>query len=351
MRVIRYDGDTGELFGEIINYDYKAGDSAPDIQPSLYFAGVEKIKFRSLDTGGFLASVILQKSNPQRVVQGKAAAAPPAEYVVMKAMKVPFSKVNFLFGSVSFTLFIDELNGEMQFQIDNADIRPEFDAIREYFVRALRKKMITVEITIRYTAEAILSSSARSDDIAAINDKLIDSVRFQFVKRRIFGPGNSALIDTVSTFDSLLEQADPATRQLFSNERALFDGILDTRKCRHYQQLKFLASRHESLILKLRFVLQPFSFLFLLAGEKKYHIVWETLDTEEATYVWTSDKSGESLRQTLDQIEAIITGIRKDGRQDYLRQEHPNFSRIWHDYSEPKKGFVVWKGTLEERLV
>jgi len=115
--------------------------------------------------------------------------------------------------------------------------------------------------------------------------------------------------------------------------------------------LKYLSAKHETSILKLRFVLQPFSFLFLLSGEKKYHIIWETLDSEEATYIWDTEKSREALRDTLNQIEEIITGIKKTGRQDYLKQDHPNFSRIWHDYSDTKKGFITWKGILDERLV
>jgi hypothetical protein len=102
--------------------------------------------------------------------------------------------------------------------------------------------------------------------------------------------------------------------------------------------------------LKLRFVLQPFSFLFLLSGETNHHVVWETLDTEEATYIWDSEKTREAFRMTLNQIEEIITGIKKDGRHDYLKREHPNFSRLWHDYSDPKKGFVTWKGLLDERI-
>lgn len=27
-----------------------------------------------------------------------------------------------------------------------------------------------------------------------------------------------------------------------------------------------------------------------------------------------------------------------------------NFSRIFHDYKEERKGFIIWKDTLEERL-
>jgi hypothetical protein len=42
---------------------------------------------------------------------------------------------------------------------------------------------------------------------------------------------------------------------------------------------------------------------------------------------------------------------KKSGRQEYLNQDHTNFSRVWHDYSDPKKGFITWKGLLEERLI
>ena len=42
--------------------------------------------------------------------------------------------------------------------------------------------------------------------------------------------------------------------------------------------------------MKIRFVLQPFSFVFLLAGKDHHYIVLETLDTEEATYIWKTGK-------------------------------------------------------------
>jgi hypothetical protein len=103
--------------------------------------------------------------------------------------------------------------------------------------------------------------------------------------------------------------------------------------------------------LKIRFVLNPFSFLFLLAGDKKYHIVWETLNSEEATYIWHFEKTIDALRNGLNEIEAILSEIKNTGKQDYLKKDHPNFSRIMHDYSDAQQGFTVWKGLLEERLV
>jgi len=353
IRVISYNDETGELTAEIIDYNYDRTNVALSLDSSFYFAGIEKIRFRSIDTAGLLKSVVLKKALPKQVEvpKSKTTQKQPVEHLVHKTMKVPFSRINFLYGSVSFRLFIEELNQELAFEIENADIRPEFDAIREYFIKALKKKLAVVDITVRYTDSSIISATAKSEDISNINDSLIESVRFEFVRKEIFRPKDGLIINRTNTFDTLLDQFHSSAKELFGTELDLLNDILNVRKCKHYQQLKYLASKHESSILKLRFVLQPFSFLFLLSGERKYHIVWETLDTEEATYLWATEKSREALRATLNRIEEIITGIRKDGRQEYLKQDHPNFGRILHDYSDSKKGFITWKGTLDERLI
>jgi hypothetical protein len=39
------------------------------------------------------------------------------------------------------------------------------------------------------------------------------------------------------------------------------------------------------------------------------------------------------------------------GRQAFLENPPGNFFRIMHDYSKDKKGYIVWKDLLEERLV
>jgi len=103
--------------------------------------------------------------------------------------------------------------------------------------------------------------------------------------------------------------------------------------------------------MKLRFVLQPFSFVFLIAGEQHYHVVLETLDTEEATYIWHTDKSKTALMDTIKQIDKELNVIREKGRQAYLETNPQFFSRIVHDYSDNNKGFILWKGVLEERLI
>ncbi|HRO46483.1 DEAD/DEAH box helicase family protein [Agriterribacter sp.] len=353
LRVISYNEEEGELFSEIIDYDFQISKVTDARQGSFYFYGIERIKFRSLDTSSFLRSVIL-KHQPvigTKRIEYDRKEQTPTEYVILKTMKVLFGKINFLFGSVSFPIFIEEVNQEIIFEIANPDIRPEFAAVRDYFIKALKKKLFSVNITVNYTASQILSATAISEDIDSINNQMIDSVRFEFVKREIFkGKGRTADDQSIHTMDDLLSSYDEG-KKLFSSEAALVDDILSIKNSKHYLQLKYLSSKHEASVLKLRFVLQPFSFLFLLAGEKKYHIIWETLDSEEATYIWHTDKTRESLRIALEEIEAILRDIKQNGRQTFLEKESSNFSRVVHDYVDAKKGFVTWKGVLEEKLV
>jgi hypothetical protein len=163
-------------------------------------------------------------------------------------------------------------------------------------------------------------------------------------------PVDLSLTNRINTIEDLPGQNQPYFKKIFTSEQDLLNDILAINQSRHFLQLKYLASKHESTILKLRFVLKPFSFLFLLSGENNYHIIWETLDTEEATYVWHTEKTKDALRRTLNMIESLIMGIKKNGRMDYLKADQDNFSRVLHDYTDSKKGFILWKGVLEQGL-
>lgn len=96
----------------------------------------------------------------------------------------------------------------------------------------------------------------------------------------------------------------------------------------------YLASKHEGSVCKLRFVLDPFSFMFLLSGAEQYHKVLETLDTEEATYIWHIDKNPLSLPEKLCKIDQDLNVIRNKARQHFLEHQPESFSWIIHDYSE-----------------
>jgi hypothetical protein len=129
-----------------------------------------------IDTGGFLKSVILKKqvATSQTLPAKAKDKRKEPENVVLKTMKVPFSRIIFLYGSISFPLYIEEIKQELIFEIENADIRPEFDAIREYFSRTLKKKLITTDIAVRFSDSVVISATAKSDDINCINNTLIE---------------------------------------------------------------------------------------------------------------------------------------------------------------------------------
>lgn len=88
--------------------------------------------------------------------------------------------------------------------------------------------------------------------------------------------------------------------------------------------------------------------VFMVAGKNHFHVILETLDTEEATYVWHSEKSKSVLMEAVKQIDLELNIIREKGRQAYLETNPMCFSRVLHDYSDDNKGFSIWKGQLEE---
>jgi len=147
----------------------------------------------------------------------------------------------------------------------------------------------------------------------------------------------------ILTSDDLQEQG-----KIYSNVEELLNEILKNKHYKHSQHIQYLAERHKSQVMKIRFVLHPFSFVFLLEGEQSYFVVLETLDTEEATYIWHTPKDKATLIEEVKQIDNQLNIIREKGRQNFLDVSPDNFTRILHDYSDDKKGFVQWKSALEE---
>jgi hypothetical protein len=188
--------------------------------------------------------------------------------------------------------------------------------------------------------------SASSIDLDKINREVIESVKFRFLNKEIIKgipAGEENLLDA--------GQIQGGSEQLiYANEDDLLEDILALKQYKHHRHLRYLSQKHERTILKLRFVLEPFSFVFLLSGNNQYHLVWETLDTEEATYIWHIEKSIYDLEQSIKRVDGLLGQIRAKGRQQYLETNPEHFSRIVHDYSDDNKGFIIWKDLLEEKL-
>lgn len=265
--------------------------------------------------------------------------------VIKSQIKIAIENLDFRYGNVGFEHTDKESNLPFFFEIENDEFRPEFDVLKPYFIKVLNSKFVRVDIHAELENGVILSQLATSDDIENINKEIVETVKFQFLNKRFINQTPPSKQNILTTNEL------PKNQNIYGDVDGILKDLLKGKQYKHSQHIQFLVKMHERNLMKLRFVLQPFSFVFMIVGEKKYHIVLETLDTEEATYIWYLEKSKSLLIETIKQIDTELTIIRENGRQSYLETNPQNFSRIVHDYSGNTKGFMFWKGQLEERLI
>ncbi|NDP22897.1 MAG: DEAD/DEAH box helicase family protein [Paludibacter sp.] len=263
-------------------------------------------------------------------------------------IKVSIEELDFRYGSVVFKYLISDIKEPVEFGIENLQIRPEFDVLKPYFAKTLKSKYISFDISAEFEKGELVSQLATSEDLLRINQEVIEGVRFSFITNHFLGM--KPQIDNNLLTVEELSNSDNKSPNLYTDGQNLLDDLLSHKNFKHSKQLRYLANRHESTILKIRFVLSPFSFVFLLAGENQFHIVLETLDTEEATYLWHLEKDKTQLKSQLKSIDEQLSIIRNKGRQAFLETKPESFSRILHDYIDIQKGFVIWKDILEERI-
>lgn len=346
VRVIKYIESERRVFCEIINYNLNEEKIQLNNQSCLY--EIEKITFRSVDTTGLMQSSVRKRDHITFNTDSPHSTRSSKTHI---KNDVSFDEIDFNYGYISFRQHVLQIGKTVTFRIDNVEIRPEFDSIRNYFKKTLRVKMISYEAEVDRNISSTIPVKASSKEIDRISSDLIENVKFTFVKSRVSKykteDGNYMYTD-----DELLKASgnDSRVSSLYRSDTELFDAILKTKKSKHYYHLKYLAGKHKSTIVKLRFIINPFSFIFLLEGKTNYHIVWETLDTKEATYLWHVEKSIQALELKFERIQEVINQSKIDGKINYLSSKPEEFTRIYHDYSDPDKGFILWKGMLDEKI-
>lgn len=273
--------------------------------------------------------------------------------IIEQTFSVPIRNLHFHFGGVSCKKLVKELNKSVGITIINYDIREEFDAVKEYFSNVLGTASVQIRVRIEAKDGLPVKIEAHSPEIENINQNLIETVRFDYikdaVKKKVKIETETNLL-TMEEFIGALSDKKLNPSALYENEKELADDLLAITGTKHYQHLRYLSSKHAHHIMRLRFVLKPFSFLFLLEGAERYHLIWETLDTEEATYVWPVEKEVVKLKLALKKIEDIIQLVKVQGRTAYLSSSGETYRRVFHHYKDGVKGFVKWKGELESGL-
>lgn len=276
--------------------------------------------------------------------------APPQNTITIEQKrKVPIEDIEFRYGNIAFKLSLENPKTELEFEIENLDIRPEFEVLKPYFSKILKSKYINIDLYAEFENGKLISQIAASTDLLKINREVIEGVKFRFIAKNILAMPPQSTENLLTIQD--IQQKQQNCPNLYQDGQVLLEDILKQKHFKHYRQLRYLANQHEGALLKIRFVLSPFSFVFLLSGNEQFHIILETLDTEEATYIWHFEKNKTLLKNKLREIDQQLSIIRNNGRQAFLSTNPHYFTRILHDYTNEQKGFITWKDLLEEKMV
>jgi hypothetical protein len=367
VRVISYNNQNKKIYVEVLSYStFKQPFLYHQLFPDVDMECIEQMGFRSIDTNALLQTL---NGSGKRTISAPEAASIPSWHVsqesyypttvskkettmltIRQSFLIPVKHILFKKGCVSFDKRVEQLGEVINFVVYNDNIIEEFDAIKNYFGNALKVKSIQFDISIQITNGEIASVESASPDIARIDQTLIESVRLKLVdsllKNRIDNERDKQLFTIEELFDKVIGAQIKAS-VFYENVSKFLDDLLQISDTKHYKHLRFLSSRHAHLTMKLRFAIRPFSFIFLVEGKNKYHIVWETLNTTEATYIWSEDKDEEKLKTLLERADKTISAIKAQGRKTYINATEDNFRRVYHDYSDLIDGFKKWKTELE----
>jgi len=193
--------------------------------------------------------------------------------LIDKNILVPIESLEFRYGEIAFKYELPDLKTQLEFEIENDSLRPEFEVLKPYFSKVLQSRNIAVTIHAEFEKGIIVSQLATSNDIEKLNREIIEGVRFRYFSKTFLGKlPFKAKKDNLLDFKQLQSEC-----QLYDTAEEILDDILNHKQFKHSKYLRFLANKHESKLLKIRFVLNPFSFVFLLSGEEQYHFIWKRL--------------------------------------------------------------------------
>ena len=268
-----------------------------------------------------------------------------------ETIEVNLEDVKFGNGFISFSFEKPYLRETIQFKIINTFIKEEFDAIKNYFKNIFQTEYISVEISYIIENGILVESKATSAILETINNSVIESVKLCYLHDLPDRINRLKPTKDFYTKEDLLALLSNSKKDLniFENDKFFVEAIFEISNTKHFKQLNFLSDKHNYKQRGIQFILKPFAFIFFIEGKENYHLVWETLNTAEATYVWKLNKNLESLNKSIKNIENIIASIKAktDGKLSYISLNEGNFNRVIHDYSDPGKGFITWKKEMD----
>lgn len=354
-----YRVESGVLVCDVSNF--KSGRRVFGSLPSDLFGIREVLLFHDNPKVSELANIRLKPKpiprfapRPKPVSRSRPSVPPPPprEFSEQIAFSVPLEHFRFVDGGVEldWNVRLSQLSGQsrVQIHIDNSFFSPKLNCIKPYLSKALEGRRIEVKAVARVKGGNVSVANAQAPQLDRITHELLGQVRYNIVKGELKkGGGLGGRITTAQQFFDKVADAGFA-----ESDKDFIADLVRAKNTKHADHIEYLAKRHDPSQVRLRLVREPFSFLFFIPAESGCWFVWETLDGTDATYLWKigppsscSGKNREKLKGRLAGIERILDRIHAAGRNEYLREEHGGFFRIFHDYDEG--GFEKWKQAID----
>jgi hypothetical protein len=239
----------------------------------------------------------------------------------------------------------------IELRVENEFLKPEMDTIKAYLSKCLKCKMVEVEATIRCQGSEVVSVAASSETVAAITSDLFGAVN-QVVIRE--GLRKTVHENKLVTVDDLFKSVKNSGLNL--SDRQFMNELMKMKGFKHSEHMEYLSSQHLYDLMRLRMQAKPFAFICLLSGKRGYYFVLESVNKQDATYLWRVEvseaeamKNPSLLRTAFLQVEEAMSWIRAEGRNPYRNAAPDNFTFIEHDY-QSDDGFLAWKNALHRVL-
>ena len=359
------------LFVVVADYEAAPNSFDPDRQArselmALHFLPLDGTRLRAQLTYYEIAR-LARHLLPEEPLGSEPEAAPkvPLQGVKEDAFRrpvrfsVPLLDLNLRNGYATGSVELPAVPDALDFTIRNDRLLQEFDAIKAFFVRRLKRSTVRVSATLRHDDDrGFFLEGASSPDMDRIDDAMIQILRTRSLRDLLNGTSVRSVDKQLFTPEDLFESLEDERlgRATLPDEGLdLLNAILEARQVRNARQLSFLAGQLQAAGEPMRFVLRPqFGFVFLARGQDANHYILELLNSN-ATYGWSLPAGPKTAAEELQTIETELGKVADLGRQQYRRLLHfeQPFWYIVHEQSEAGvvDGFARWRNRVLERIV
>lgn len=328
LEQVEYNFTTKALYVKVIDYGLSSNTVLTDKEPKY---PIDKLVFDKLDWEKFeplIYSYTLSKlknhifNYKEKIITSKKIKHTPLlEFTTINeptvvnktlTLKIKYEDATFENSKIVFNTNIKPYKIETKLEIVNPFLRSEFEYIKPFLIRRMGK---TFRATINFNLldNKIDEITVLSDDINAINEQLIESIKSDSVLslkhfKALKEDKNLHTIKELLGVEMIPNIVDASAKEIL--EIFIKNGdVLNVR------QLEFLAINKQTLSEKLRFTTKPlFGFVFQDTSKNECFI-WELLNSH-ATYIWKKNNFDERIDLSSVVDQAIGT-IRNEGRVAY----------------------------------